>query len=286
MQPTFLNKANSSVYLWLDNLLCQEGSGHFPSSSNFYKLKQQFNNLYTYSSPYSQFVYDVSISGANVISGIYLNGNYVTTGTSGFYGINYSKGQAYFTSELPSSTSISGNFTIKDFNVVLTNESESKILFETKYSPRYKSISNPTGLLDNQTTYPVIFIKNNSYNNEPFAFGGEVSTKVGYSFIIFSDDKFKLDSTTSLICDQVHSYIPIFNPQEMPFDIYGRCKSGVFNYKDIRSTKNPGTSDSLFIEKVGQIEFSQKLYGEMNNLNPEVYMGIIDVDLSSQRTIR
>lgn len=286
MKASFLNKANSSTFLWLDNLLCQEGSGFVNSSSLFYKTQPQFKGLNTYSSPYSQFIYDSSISGANIMSGVYVNGNFVTAGQSGLYGIDYNKGQVHFSGSLPDSAVISGNFAIKDFNIILNNEPEEKILFETKYSQRNKTSSTPTGLMDNETTYPVIFVSNTDYSNSPFSFGGEVSTDINYSLIIFSDDKFKLDSVVSLICDQDSAYIPVFSPQEMPFNIYGIVKSGVFSYEGIKALKNPGNQDSLFVSKVRQAKFSQKLYSEIDNLNPEVYVGIVDLNVNSQRMIR
>jgi hypothetical protein len=285
MKESFLHLANPSFLIWLDNLICQEGSGHYQASSLFYKTTNQFQGLYTYSSPYSQFIYDVSVSGATVMTGIYLNNNFITTGTSGFFGVNYEKGQVYFNTALPSSAVISGNFSVKDFNLILTNDTEQKILFETQYTKRPKTLLSPTGLRNNEISYPVAFVKNLSYSNTPFAIGGIVSTDINYSVIVFSDDKYKLDSVIPLMCDSYSSYLPILNVQEMPFDIYGRCKSGVYNYQELKQSKTPTLARSLFVQKASQAEFSQKLYSEIDNVNPTVQIGIVDFSVSAQRTL-
>lgn len=285
MKPKFLNQTTPSFLLWLDNLICQEGSGHYTTSSLFYRTNSLYYGLTTYASPYSQFIYDSSISGATVMTGIYLNNNYITTGQSGFFGINYEKGQVYFNSALPANSVISGNFSIKDFNVLLTNKPEEKVLFETQYTPRQKTAISPTGLLDNETSYPVIFIKNLGYENQPFAFGGIKTTKINYTSIIFSDDKFKLDSAISIMCDAYQRYVPILDVSEMPFDIYGRLKSGVYNYKALKESKSPSIGNAMFIEESKQAEFSQKLYSEIDNINPNVQVAIVDFSVNTQRTL-
>lgn len=285
MKQSFLHKANPSFLLWLDHLICQDGSGHYQTSSLFYKTTNQYQGLYTYASPYSQFIYDSSVSGATVMTGLYLNDNFITTGTSGFFGVNYEKGQVYFNSALPANARISGNFSVKEFNLILTNEPEEKVLFETQYAKRPKTLMNPTGLRNNEISYPVMFVKNLSYNNEPFSLGGMVTTSINYSVITFSDDKYKLDSVMPLMADSFNSYVPILEVQDMPFDIYGRIKSGVYNYQDFLTSRSPSVSTALFIEKASQAEFSQKLYSEIDNVNPTAQIGIMDFTVNAQRML-
>lgn len=78
-------------------------------------------------------VYDTSVSGANQISGVYVNGVFNSPGTGGnLISINPNQGQVYFNADKSSAT-ISGNYAIKDLNLVITDEREEKLLFETQY---------------------------------------------------------------------------------------------------------------------------------------------------------
>lgn len=284
--PQFQNKLNGSVFLWLNNLFAQKGSGFNNHGSYFYPVPNKINNLYTYGAPYSQFISDFSVSGAVFPTGLYLNNSFVTTGQSGLFGINYEKGQAYFTQQIPSSTTISGNYSVKDFNIVLTDEPEEKILFETQMTLRPKITVRPTGQANDEVSYPVLFIKNNGYKNEPFAFGGTDLTKVNYSLFIFSDSKQQLDAAEGLICDSFATYAPIFNIPEMPYDAYGRLKSGTFNYQEVKLTKTPGDTNTFFVEDANKSKFSQKIYAELKSINPEAHFSMINLTVNVVRNPR
>ena len=60
----------SSFLLWLDYQILTNGQAYTNYGSKFYSTKQKFNNYYAYSSPFSQFVNDFSINGANVPTGV------------------------------------------------------------------------------------------------------------------------------------------------------------------------------------------------------------------------
>lgn len=286
IKSQFLNKINSSIFLWLNNILAQKGSGFYNAGSNFYPTSQTFSNLYTYSSPYSQFISDSSISGAIVPTGIYINNNFVGSGISGFWGFNYEKGKAYFTSPLPSTATVSGSFSLKDFNISLSNLPEEQILFETKMSLRPKIANSITGQSTDELSYPAIFIKNNGYKNEAFSFGGTDLTKVSYNFIIFADSKYQLDAVESLLCDSVRSYIPILEPEEMPYDYYGRLKNNYFNYQTIKNQKPAGGMSSAWIEDIEKSNFNQMIYEDLKKVNPDAFFSVIKLTACTARNPR
>lgn len=286
IKPQFQNKVNGSMFLWLNNLLAQRGSGFNNFGSRFYPVQNKINGLYTYGAPFSQFISDSSVSGALVPTGIYLNNTYINTGESGFFGINHENGYAYFNTPVPSNVTISGAYSVKDFNIDLTDEPEEKILFETKMKIRPKTYINPTGLATNETSYPIIFIKNDEYKNEPFAFGGTETTQISYSLFVFADSKYQIDAVEGLICDCVRNYIPIFELSEMPYDAYGRLKNSYFNYETVKQSKTPGSQNTLFISDINKSRFSQKIYSELKTINPEAFFSIVNINVSAVRNPR
>ena len=163
----------SSFLLWFNHCLLDKGEAYQNYAVRFYPTNQIYSNLYTYAAPFNQLVSDLSISGAQISTGIYINSSYYNVGQEGFHGIDWEHGRAYFTSPLAAGTIVSGNVAFKEINVVLTNEPENAILFDTKYSLRPKVTQVPTGLSTNQITYPVVFIKQVGGQNLPYAFGGE-----------------------------------------------------------------------------------------------------------------
>ena len=90
--------ANSSVLLWLSNLLEGKGMAFASGSGQFYDTQEVYGGRFSYSLPYQPIVSDSSIGGASIMSGIFLDGTFITTGVSGLTGINYSKGTVYFNS--------------------------------------------------------------------------------------------------------------------------------------------------------------------------------------------
>jgi hypothetical protein len=283
MLPQFDNKVMSSMLLWLDHTILQRGRAFTNYGSRFYNQSQVYSNIYTYALPFKQVVADASV-GANLLTGVYINGTFVTTGVSGLLDINYEEGHAYFTGNMNSHT-LSGNYAIKDFNVYLTNEPDSKILFEQKFYPKTKVNQILTGLAVESQVFPAIFLRNEGRVNEPFAFGGLDETKVKIRAIVLSDDQFKLDALSSIISDRVRTYVPIFEASDMPFNQYGGYKSGSYNYDNIMNSKDISTF--LYISEVNISKFNQQsVMSELRETNPDIFPAVIDIEVCSVRTPR
>ncbi len=199
MQPQLNNKVISSFLLFLDNKITSNGVAYTNYGSRFYSIPSNLGGISTYSCGFQPLVSDSSISGAVVMSGIYLNNSFLTTGQSGFLDINYKKGCVYFSS--PVNGTLSGNYAIKDYNFSLTNDSEISLLFENKQYLRPKIGQTPTGILNDEYTYPVMYIRENGGENQEFAFGGLKETYYNIRIITIADSQFLLDATNSLLRD-------------------------------------------------------------------------------------
>jgi len=283
MKVQFNNIVMSSMLLWFDNKLLSKGEAFVNFSSNFYPVESQYFGFYTYGAPYKQMVVDSSISGASIISGIYINNVFSKIGENSLTGINSSQGHLYFTSQINNpTTSLSGNYAVKDFNIFLTSETEEDLLFETQFQLNPKTSQNPTGLPLNAETYPVVYLKYQGGDNEPLAFGGLDKTNINVRAIILSDSIFKLDALTSIFRDTVRTYVPLIYENEMPFNILGSANNGSFNYNNLTANKLQN-DDYLYIDNVYVSKIDNRFINSYNKLNPNVFTAFIDFELSKNR---
>lgn len=284
MRAQYSNQLLASFVLWIDNKVTTLGEAHTTVSTRFYPNSMLYNGYYTYSAPYDQIIADSSISGATIMTGVYVNNTFIGTGQSGLYSIDYQNGRTYFSSELPAGTIISGTYSIKDYNVVMTSSPDERILFETRYSPKPKTTQTLSGLNSDETPYPVIFVRSNSMENIPFEFGGTELSKDYIRVIVMSDTQFSNDAVNSIIRDTKNGYVPILEENEFPFNYMGNLKSG-YNYTGIAANKTAQGS-AAFVENIYIARFDSQQYAqEIRELSPEVYTSIIDVHLSHPRQI-
>lgn len=273
MRPQYNNFLLSSVNLWLDHVLLNKGQAYFNKSSNFYPINNYYGNLYAYAAPYKQMVYDSSVSGAEIMTGVYVNGVYKTTGQSNFVCINYEEGLAIFSQ--PVTGIISGNYAAKELNIKSINESDEYLLFKNKFYNK-NNISVATGNLTNQQPFPVIYIRNDDSENEPYSFGGEDASKNVIKLVILADSQYLLDSTVSLLTDQKLTYFSLFNSTDMPFNTLGGLYNGEFNYTGFFPNKM-NTSQAVFIEDVKFTRFNSVSIAELKKINNDIYVGVVDL---------
>ncbi len=132
MKASFLNNLMSSFYLWLDHKILNDGEAFINYSGSLYEdYDPNYDGISSiYSSPFRQWVYDSSIIGANIPSGVTLNNNtFLPRGTSGL-SLDFNKGRVIFDSNLVANKNLSANFAFKEFNLYYTNEKDEQLLFE------------------------------------------------------------------------------------------------------------------------------------------------------------
>ena len=284
MKPQFDNQIMSSFLLWFDNKLLSKGEAYQNTTGQFYSVSDEYFGYETYASTYSQIIGDASVSGVTIPTGLYVGGtlgNVGEGGVNGLQAIDYNNGRAYYGGEQLSD--ITGSFSIKDFNVFLTNSTEDEILFQTQYTNRNQISSVvPTGLEAHTKTYPVVYLKNNGSFNEPFAFGGQDNTIMNVRAIVIADSQFDIDAIGSLFRDTKLINIPIFEASEMPFNQFGYYNNDTqYNYTGV--TANKDESKSIFLEDVSVARFDRVLENEVRKFNPNVYSTLIDFELNKIR---
>lgn len=285
MKAQLNNIVMTSMLFWFDNKLLTKGEAFTNAKSNFYPIESQYFGYYTYGAPYKQLIVDSSITGANIISGVYVSGIFTNIGENNLSGINAAQGQLYFSVPINNPTqNLSGNYAVKDFNVYITSETEEDLLFETQFQLNPKVSQNPTGLPLNSETYPVAYLKYQGGGNEPLAFGGLDITKINIRAIVLSDNIFKLDALTSIFRDTNNTMVPLIYQNEMPFDPLGSACgcTGSYNYNTLTADR-PNDEGYVYIDKVYISKVDNRLTNSYNKLNPNVFTAFIDFELSQNR---
>lgn len=281
MKAQFENKIMSSILLYLDHKVLENGEAYTNHSSLFYKISDTYADYDVYALPFKQIVNDTSITGANILSGVYVNGSFVVGGQSGLHSINHYQGQAFFTQDRSSDT-ISGNYAVKDFNFYLTSQPEENLLFDTKFHLNPKYNQTLTGLAQHEQTYPAVYLKNVGGSNVPFAFGGEDNSLMTVRAIVVSDSSFKLDAVNSIFRDLNKTNFALLESSDLPFNALGSTISGSFNYTAL--------SDSVISSAAKQVYIANVIVNKVSNfvensksLNKNVYLSYVDFDLEIPR---
>jgi hypothetical protein len=269
MQIQFDNKLISSFMLYLDRALLVSGSAFSNSSGRLYRATGNINGLNIYSTPFKQLVYDTSVTGASIMSGVYVNGVFSMPGQNGLHSINIDEGQSYFTT---TPTGVSGVYAVKDFSFYLTDKPEEEILFEAKYSLRGEVPQTPTGLWQDAQTFPVIYIKSLRGENTPFCLGGIDNNENTYRAIILGDSQFITDAVCSIFKNLARKKFKVIEPATMPFNAYGGLTGVNFNYTGLAAA---ATQESLIWKaRVSSLLNSRQL----NQINPGVFPAFVDFE--------
>jgi len=280
MKSSYLNNLTSSFYLWLDHEILSKGQAFINYTG---KLYSTYDPVYesvssTYSSPFKQWVYDSSVNGAIVPSGIYSNTTFIPRNTSGL-SLDYNNGRVIFNNNIITNNNLTAAYSLKEFNLYFTDEREDKLLFENAYTVRPKFTQITGGLSYQEIPYPCIFIKNRSNENIPFAFGGQDKTESMIRCIVLAKDAFSLDSVISILNDSARKVFPLLNPADLPFNYLGDFKTGTnFNYVNLCNVQP--ASNYTYIDRVtvSKLDENTNMY-----VNKKVMIAIVDFELYNVR---
>lgn len=279
MKQQFKNQLLSSFYLYLDHQFLKKGEAYENVSTLFYPQNSAFGGIYTYAAPYKQIVNDESITGANYLSGVYIGNSFSTYGQNNLTGINHTQGQIYF--DANKTGVISGNYAIKDFNILMAQQNEETLLFETKFEPRPKVHQTLTGLKDSDYSYPAIFIKYNNGSAEDFCFGGTDKIISEIRCTVLADNVYNLDAACSILEDLRKTDFAVMDTSSLPFNSFGAITNLNYNY-----TGQVATGDSrsfIWDISVSKINFADP---EIRLKNPEISAAFIDFEIYSFRNPR
>lgn len=271
MKPSLEAKIISNFMLYVDHQITQKGEAFTNYSSQFYPVESDINGKYAYSAPFKQLVNDTSISGATVLSGLYINGAYNPIGVSGLSFVNHYKGTAYFDHQLQSTDVVSGNYSVKDFSVELSDQPEYHLLFETKYQTNGNNSHPLSGLSPEEKTAPIIYILSKGQDNEPFGFSHMDRGVLSLRCLIIADTEYESVGACSILKNIKTQYLPML--KNLPFDSLGNVTGVNFSY----DTNTRDTSYTPYISFAHALDIAQK--GDYENIVKNI--ASIDVEIET-----
>lgn len=283
MKPQFLNQIIPSFYLFLDHEILSKGEAFTNYSGQLYStVDPNFRQYNIWGSPFRQWVSDTSINNAFIPSGAYSYNNFISKGTSGL-SLDYSMGRIITSGSVSTSTSFTINYAFKDINIYYTDAIEEKLLFESKWDLRPTNNFYATGSLDwRSIPYPCLLIKTSDAINNPYAFGGLDISEISVRTILLTDSNYLLDASLSILNDTSRKVFPLFSYFDLPFNVFGDYKSGLYNYNSLSSQYDNG-SDLIIINRTYISKFNSNINKLIGN---GIYAAFCDFDLCKIRTPR
>lgn len=271
MKPMLEAQIVSNFLLYIDHEIQQAGQAYTNYSGQLFPVKSNYGGLYAYSTPFKQLCNDVSVSGAQVLSGVCVNGGFIPVGSGGLVAINHYNGTVYFTTPLPKTSFVSGDYAIKDFSVEMADQPEWKLLYETKYITNNMYNQTLSGLGPDTKTTPIIYVTTKGIRNEPWGFDHFSKNEIDIRCIIIADNEFQSLNASSILKNLYNRFVPMMNG--IPFDTLGNMTGINYNYSD--NPKN--ISFQPWIETVRVIDINQK--GDYKNIVKN--MSVVDFHITT-----
>lgn len=285
MKPQFQHQLITSFALWLDHTILSRGAAYQNIESTFYHQNDDRldPDFVSFASPHKQWVTDSSIDGAEIIKGIYLDGFFVEKNNKGIR-YDYNNGRVLLPRNIANASSnIEGIYSVKDFNVYITDQTEEELLIETKFDKNSRFDQNISGgVKPYDQVVPAIFVSYEQGYNDPLAFGGEDITRSFIRCVVFAENSFQLDGLFSILKDLNSTIISNVGFNEHPLNEFGDLKYGMYDYTDLADryydVKNSGSA--IHIEKINVSKLNDKV---ARKTHPGLYMGFIDIELNAYR---
>tara|TARA_R110000751_G_scaffold73536_1_gene148683 strand:+ start:1162 stop:2010 length:849 start_codon:yes stop_codon:yes gene_type:complete len=281
MKALYQHVLLNSFYLWFDNFLTKKGSAYKNYRTDLYHYTdERIQNKVVFGSPYKQWVYDKNITDAVVNPLISGDSGAIAEGTSGLT-FDFDNGRILFDSDFNTGNNISGNFTVKDFNVYIANQTEETMITEGKYKTNSRYGRTLTYVPPYDQATPAAFLSLGATTNEPFAFGGVDNTITDITAVIFAENIYQLDGALSVMADAAESVFGNIPFTGSPLTEYGDVKSEYSTGYDYANVASDG--DYYMINKVNV----SKISDSSNQTIPvDLFVGFVDFEVYKYRMPR
>lgn len=276
MERTFIHNLVGSFTLWFEHTLLDKGKAFSNTSGRLYHMQDDaFAGYNVFGTPFKQFVYDSSISGAIVPSGVYVNNVFKPRGTTGL-AIDFQNGRAIFDGG-SSSWNVSGAFSVKDFNIYRTTRSDEELVFSNNYliNPEFPQVS--TGIPSDKVIVPAIFIRLTKFTNQGFAFGGLDESVANFRAVIISDSEYSLDAVGSIFSDTKFNNFALF--PKTPLNEFGDVKSGHYSYYDYLNQYETDSTRPY----IADVDYTKLMTIGDKSLSPDLDIGFLEFNVRLPR---
>jgi hypothetical protein len=286
MIEQYHHKVTNSFMLWFDNYLLDKGKAYtnYTGIALDHYTDDRLDPAYeAYGSPYKQWVIDSSITGAiipdyvtvgNTPSGQF---NPSITGREGV-AIDFDNGRALMKGS-NENLNVTCDFSVKDFNLYFTNETEEDLIIENDYEINSRIIpreQKPIAPYDQ--VVPAVFFNTTFAQNKGFAFGGMEETTTKIIATVMSEDSYMLDGVLSIFADSHNENIAIIPMEDHPFNEFNDLKSGIYNYKNL--SKEHNKCNGMYVNGVATSKLTDRARKSLSN---DIFVGFIDFELQQHR---
>lgn len=282
MKPTFSHNVVNSFFLWFDHFLMTKGEAYKTFTTKLYNYSDPRlgGDKVIYGSPYKQWVYDKSITGATIPTGFTINGSIVPTGTSGMK-IDFDNGRIIFNSGVSTDLNITGTYSVKEVNSYVTDQPEDNLIIENKYVTNSRFTVTENYISPYNPVTPCIFASIETAHNTAFAFGGEDETKCIVKLVAFCENLYQLDGLLSVFGDSYNEFFSLIPMTGHPLGEFNELKTGVYpTGYDYNNLSNAYNSQKMFISHV---ETSKIRDSVLKELNPILHIGFLDFEITTYR---
>jgi len=260
MKPQYLHNVSTSFALWLDHHLLDKGEAYSNQTGKLYNYSDARlpSGYKVFGSPYKQWVYDSTITGASIPSGVYVNSVFTPRGANKH--IDYLNGRVIY-SGISTGANVTGSFAVKDFNIYFSNENEEDLILENNLKANEKfSWTGKTYLQPYDNALPAIYIIPDSVGNSPFAFGGEDETRAIMKCVVFAEDPYSLDGVLSLFADSKQKVFKQKDFTDYPLNEFGDVKAPPYSFENVTSGSTELFLDEVIVSKFKDPRGKSKSY--------------------------
>lgn len=278
MKHQYQHNVTTSFAMWLDHHLLERGDAYKNHTGilTYYSDPRLPSSLKAFGSLYKQWVFDSSITGAVVPSGVYVNGAF--KGRNDGIKIDYLNGRVLSTG-IPTNAIVTGSFAVKDYNIYLTNENEDDLIIENNnLAANQKFPWTGKYVQPYDQTIPAIYIAPEGFHNTPFAMGGEDETRSMFKCVVFAENPYSLDGVLSIFADTSQRVFKLQDFSTFPINEYGDAKAPPYIYDDYYDEAAPQAE--LFIDHV---TVSKLKDSRSRTQNPKSFVGFIDFEIIKYR---
>jgi hypothetical protein len=273
------NTLSFSFFSFLENKFTLNAEAYNNLSSKFYYIQDDRipSTHYRYSSPYKQFVYDRSVTGATIISGISGSFGFLSDGQSGIR-IDYDNGSVLVPTGFGKNMQITGSYAVKEFNFYQSNELLESVIEENKYETNSRFKRTASGIAPYTIVMPAAIIAIRYGEKRPIALGGLQSVETYCTCVLVHNDEQYMDAALCTLRDLKDKAFPLIPVEMDPLNQFGGLKSG-YSYETLCSQYfTPG--NLAHIETVRVSRLSDKF-----KANPNLYYGIADFKISEIKQV-
>jgi len=192
--------------------------------------------------------------------------------------IDYNNGRVISSAASESST-ININYSVKDLNIYVTNETEENLIIESKFDTNSRFKQDENAIPPYDQVVPAIFINNERSMNDPFALGGEDQTMSDVRCVVMAENVFQLDGALSIFNDAARIPFAALSFEDYPLNEFGDAPN--FNYQDLVNHRlNVNPTALHYIERVDVSKLSDRI---TKKIDSNTFVGFIDFEIVTYR---